>query len=289
MIPWWEKYGGEVYRREVLELRDYVGEFEEVYADGKFIVKAQLTVDEKLVPATIIYPDNYPYFPAGVFAPGLNRPRHYEPVSGNMCLLQRGTRNWSPQWTMAQMIREQLPYWEVLSKGGAEEAHLAERDDEQAEPATALYSYAEGGVLVAEDVNVDPSIESGTLTVGFRQKPQVAFANCVVEGAVVELRDNKKRIQRWFPDALKQIYESQYPHFYEAPWVRLPEAPPLSDGKSALGFLKRVNPILHHEVIEKASKHKGGIVGFLVPLEVRKGDPCRNGWFFMAWAGKGKV
>jgi hypothetical protein len=288
MIPWWDKYGGEVYRREILELRDYVGEFEVDFSSGKLTIRAFLEIDGKRTPAEICYPDNYPYFPAMVFAEGLDRPRHYSRAGGNLCLLGRGTRYWNPQWTMTMMIREQLPYWEELSKRVTEDSELSERDDEQAEPATALYDYApECSILVAENIRIDPSISEGTLSIGFRWKPQSAFGKKEVEGAIIGVRDRQRKSQVWLSSPLKEIYETYYPHLFEAPWIRLLEAPPLGDANSALGFLKREYPSVHREVCEKASKHRGGIVGFLAPQEVRKGEMFQDGWFLMAWEGLG--
>ncbi len=288
MTPWWEKYGGKVYQREILELRNYFTEFEEDFTDGKLTFSVHLEIGGSKIPAEIFYPDNYPYFPAMVFAKGLNRPRHYERLGGNICLLGRGTRNWNPQWTMTKVISEQLPHWDELSKGVSADSELAERDDDQAEPATSLYSYAPGcSIIVTENMQIDPSIQGGILSVGFRCKPQSAFSKGVIEGALFGVMDVQKSRQVWISSPLKEIYETYYPHIFEAPWVRLPEAPPLGAGDSALRFLMEENSSLHRMACVEAGKHRGGIVGFLVPQEVRKGDFLQEGWFFMAWSGLG--
>jgi hypothetical protein len=99
--------------------------------------------------------------------------------------------------------------------------------------------------------------------------------------------DIKKSWQASFSPPLQKIYENYFPHIIESYWIRLAEAPPLEDGISTFNFLKQRSPFLYQMVCDRAKKYCGGIIGFLAPQEVRKGEPLQEGWFFMAWSGQG--
>ena len=71
------------------------------------------------VELTIIYPDSFPFLRPEVFATGLRLDRHQNPYEGNLCLLDRSTREWAVDDTGAWLLSERVPLLlGLLAEGG---------------------------------------------------------------------------------------------------------------------------------------------------------------------------
>ena len=100
------------------------------------------------------YPDAYPSFRPRVRAPEVRLPRHVHPRDGGLCLLDRPTRNWDKDWSLALLLHEQLP--EVLRNGSVTDAHaLKASTDEQAEPLSGYYPFESTAPVLVDDSFLD--------------------------------------------------------------------------------------------------------------------------------------
>ncbi|MAS53141.1 MAG: hypothetical protein CMJ44_00685 [Pimelobacter sp.] len=176
-----------------------------------------------LVRLEVAFPDTYPSFRPDVRAPGVRLPRHVHPESGGLCLLTRPTDEWTPSWTVADLLDRQLP--RVLRDGGVTDSDaLADADDEQAEPLSGYYPY-----LATAPVLVDDSflaglggLRSGRLMVGLP-----SGAGLFSRLAAVEVLGPDGPLSE-----LPEPAAAQFPDRFRGAWYRLPEAPPVADPAS---------------------------------------------------------
>ncbi|MER9223605.1 ThiF family adenylyltransferase [Mesorhizobium sp. M0644] len=131
-VPRWERrYPGRLkYELDALHAAGITPEIDEpALAAGRL----SLTFDWPLDTATpvrlqAVFPDAYPHFRPQVFLlAGLDPPpaRHRSPIEGNLCLLGRDTRQWTPGWSLCTLLEKQL----------ADSVRGTGEEDQQGEPA----------------------------------------------------------------------------------------------------------------------------------------------------------
>ncbi|RUU11538.1 hypothetical protein EOD23_10200 [Mesorhizobium sp. USDA-HM6] len=131
-VPRWEKrYPGRLkYELDALRAAGITPEIDEPALAGG---RLSLTFDWPLDNATTlrlqaVFPDAYPHFRPQVFLlAGLDPPpaRHRSPMEGNLCLLGRDTRQWTPGWSLCTLLEKQL----------ADSLRGVGEEDQQGEPA----------------------------------------------------------------------------------------------------------------------------------------------------------
>lgn len=101
---------------------------EEALAQGALFVEFQWPLQDRLVPLQALYPDSFPRTRPIVLLrtdPSEYPKRHCSPSDGTLCLLGRDASQWPNQWTLTELLLNQLA--DALNGTGQE--------DEQGEPA----------------------------------------------------------------------------------------------------------------------------------------------------------
>lgn len=286
-MAWWDRYPGEL-EREIITL-EAAGmqprNNDEWFSVGKAVITIRLKVLGEVRDAAIIYPDLYPYFRPTLQVPGLGKGlRHYNPCSGEICLLKRGTQHWLPNMTAAEHIREMLPYWEQAAVLDYDESRL-EVEDSQAEPVSVYYPAASNQKLLMDSSwRLPMEISSGRINIvlpnGYKSiAPAESYAAWVtgIEGI------NKKPIEGISLAAPVQMWiEAQNYDECKYPWIRL-NAPP--SGKTVLelaGMLVSSDPKVRAHIDHEIASSRSGLYGFCFPEE-SPGGGQRDGWLFLAY------
>ncbi|MGH2957080.1 MAG: ThiF family adenylyltransferase, partial [Solirubrobacterales bacterium] len=226
MTPWTERFPGRL-ERELEEFREAGLAFEldqERLDDlGQVALRGKIPHGDGEVELVVVYPDTFPYTRPEVFAPGLRLGRHQNPYLGNLCLLERSTREWDPTDSAAWLVSERVPYLLALLEG--DDATMREAEAPQGEPASSYFEpYPGAAVFVpAEVLQIDKGESAGSGRLGFTlQEP----ASLVLRAAVVELaaRGSKGR-QRPIAKAGEPLSTRFGATVLPFRWVRLDELP----------------------------------------------------------------
>lgn len=89
---------------------------------GRLVMRGSIFHNGEKIELEVVYPDLFPFLRPEVYAKELRRDRHQNPYDGNLCLLDRSTRAWSPSLTGAWLVRERVPHLLRLLEAGGEEA-----------------------------------------------------------------------------------------------------------------------------------------------------------------------
>lgn len=145
MRPWFEEYP-DLLATEKVELGKLGYTLDDAeMAAGRVVFHGELTWEDEGHETAIVYPDSYPYLRPEVYAPSLRLGRHQNPHRGNLCLLDRSTRQWTPEDTGAWLVGTRIPLLlEKLVAGGDE---LRDAEAAQGEPASRFVEPEPGGVV----------------------------------------------------------------------------------------------------------------------------------------------
>lgn len=195
MVPRWERRAPGRFAYELHDLAWMVGDTlrvdENALEQGALFVNFEWPLQDRLVPLRALYPDSFPRTRPIVLlrtdAAEFPR-RHCSPNDGTLCLLGRDARQWPNQWSLAELLRNQLA--DALNGTGDE--------DEQGEPAEYWWNFfglphsyclvdsqwslqhAKGGML--------------KLAVNFRGQGEAPS----IQALVREVRDeNKRQVCSW--------------------------------------------------------------------------------------------
>lgn len=174
--------------------------------------------------------------------------RHRGPIEGNLCLLGRDTRQWSPKWTLCKLLKEQLE--DALNGTGDE--------DPQGEPAEYWWNTLQrsGSFCLIDSAWDFGDASKGTLSIRYKQtgllptRPGSGTKSIPSIHAYVEnVRDaNDNVLHSWNSMLPPDLAKTQ--KLIEIPWVRigetiLPERElghQISRMQTAYPWLKRGNP-----------------------------------------------
>lgn len=148
---WWQEWDGrlesEVARFAELGLPCSLIEDPRVGGD-RLVIESETRSGDGSVRVRVIYPDGYPHRRFQIYAPEVRLSRHQAP-SGDLCVLARHARYWSPADMAADYVREQVPrVLELVAAGG--EA-LRQAEDTQGEPITSYYGGTGFGGVIVDD------------------------------------------------------------------------------------------------------------------------------------------
>jgi molybdopterin/thiamine biosynthesis adenylyltransferase len=201
--PWWERHPGrledEIAR---LEAAGWAVELdEEVRAEeDRIVLHLRKGRYDGLSEARVEFPDVYPFTKPLVFSDGLELQRHYNPVTGELCLLADGTINWKATDTVAALIDDQYPQLvraEALDPEEAAAAGLEHRAPEPARLYLTAAAMAESGIIIDFDWASLPAT-GGTMELAYF--PDATATNDkgrtvpVVRGVVAAIRDQQGTI-----------------------------------------------------------------------------------------------
>lgn len=213
--PWWERMPGRLQHEEQALQAAGIGYVRDEAAFAAGLARYRVTVPGPDGPLDLVatFPDSYPYFKPHVAAPGLGYRHHWNPRSGEVCLLGAGL--WQPgSDTLARLLQEQWPgvIDTNCGNGRASGGELLEVD--QAEPVSVYASFEPGTQLVLAG---DPGVTGA----GQRGDLQVALAHEEpLRGYVLGLRTADGAITA----AAGRIYAGELPRT-TGRWLMLAEAP----------------------------------------------------------------
>lgn len=198
--PWWERYPG--------RLEDEIARLEasgwSVDCDERLLADEERIVlhladgpHDGLGTARIEFPDHYPFTKPYVFSDDLDLPRHYSPVTGEICLLADGTIHWDTTDTVAGLIDAQYPQVAQAAALDPPSAAAAGLEFPAPEPAR-LYLTAtpmpQSAILIDLDWDAVPAT-SGTMELAYF--PDAIAADeagrtfAMIKGVVADIRDRQ--------------------------------------------------------------------------------------------------
>lgn len=167
MTAWWDEHKGrlewEVAQLEAAGLAPVV----DYAAQGRGVVAIDLTYPHNGVHIKLraLFPDFYPYFRPEVFAPELDLDRHQTPFGKNLCMLGRSNPDWLPDYSLADLIVEQMPKILDINDGMASE-DIKKLEEPQGEPFSDYLSYLPNSTLsIDTSWKVPADIDCGTMDI----------------------------------------------------------------------------------------------------------------------------
>ena len=243
----------------------------ELARNRRLVMHGHLDHRGRSIELTVAYPDSYPYTRPEVYAPSLELDRHQNPYDGNLCLLDRSTREWDTTNTGAWLITERLPLLlELLEQGGLV---LHEREAPQGEPVTSyLATSTSAMLLVAEPaLHVPEQIATGTMRLGLGMAQPAPLALRV---ALLSLDGQPADGgEGWKSEPAHEVIADRFSAAtITAPWVRLQELPTSREPAALIAAAAQVSAAAAQP---RWSPAQGGAqiapLGLLVPEEVGYG------------------
>jgi len=294
---WWEKYPGRL-EKELTELSAFGVEpkiDKAAFGEGRLIIDIQLRIRTELNHAQIIFPDLYPYFRPHLFVAGLETDlRHYNPVSGNVCLLSRPTDNWHPAMTVASLFQSQLPRWEEAAPRDFTDQRLA-IEDQQAEPINNYLGLKNPFQMIICDSSWGPpeNADTGRMTVAIKGGSRFLLPHIRLAGWVSKLTADQE-----IDGAIKRILALDTYQEITASWIKFPSRGMLINSLSAykderqgvVDFIKSQYQPVWAEVMAYTRSNRPGLIGVTFPEESPTATGgFRYGWFFVAYAPQSLV
>lgn len=293
---WWERQPDRL-REELAALaaggyapkRDQMAE-----RDGILRLDIDLPREGGQVPATITYPDEYPYFRPFVASDGLGLDHHWSPSTGEICLLDKAGDAWSTSSSAAALLDQQWP--EVLRLNGQQARPTSNTDNSavpqeagshagevaQAEPWTAYLDKRAPIVVVVPGQVVPPeNVDGGTAQLlirdpgggqAFRRAAAAATGEWpplqpLPVAVLTDLLDARGRAVWATEDGITTLSDGDREHV-EVAWVRLREQPPntsattlwnLTGGAGAVGRHDRRVEIVLVALPEETAQRQTGV------------------------------
>lgn len=177
---------------------------------------------------TITLPDSYPLLPPRVRATGVRMTHHQHPFAHDLCLIERSTQNWIPEWRLAGLLDNQLR--RALAAGHTQAGNGHEEVD-QGEPFSAYYSY-----LGASGLLIDSS--TTTFVPGGRGdlEASLILAPCPIPGqprlfGIIERLTTPQEVLYTAPGDLRTTFGPYQPNRAPGRWVVLDAPPKTAEAK----------------------------------------------------------
>lgn len=283
MRPWTQ----ELPERLAFELAEFKRRGLDLHPDERelsrhhrLVLSGHLADEQRGVAITIVYPDTFPYLRPQVYAPELALKRHQNPFTGNLCLLDRSSREWNTTDTGAWLIAERLPLLlGLLARGGQE---LRDAEAPQGEPLTSFLQTTTGAAIFIpeETLQIPEHVPGGTLQFGLGMSVPQAHAMRAALLKVSAERDNAKG-KAWRTLPVPEVITTRFSQAkLSAPWVCLSELPDTRDPNAILEAVRRIDPQAANPRWVPADAGQVALLGLLVPEEVRQGE-IAQGWVFL--------
>lgn len=245
-MTWFEQNPG-LLHKELSELEeaglDHVLDEDARDRHGQIRVEVQVTIAGEQRTMTAVYPDQFPYFKPFVTGPDLGYANHFNPTTGEYCLLQSSGGFWRPQVdTLAFLLTTQLDKVVHANTGsGLSTEELASIEVPQAEPASVYVSTDDP----EEVVIVDSSLVVGEATRGTAQA--IYTTRDPLRAYLVQLADHSGVLLSGpVPEPMDNLHESW--SRIDIPWVMLPAAPRSSYPPDWVNAAQAVDPDLDRRV-----------------------------------------
>jgi hypothetical protein len=236
-----------------------------------------------------VYPDMFPFFRPHVFAYDLSLPRHQNPFQKNLCLLERISDAWLPDYTLGWLLQTQLA--KAIKEGSiTDPEQLLAKGDEQAEPENEYYPVNNDCPLIFDSSGFSTDLYDGEVPqvlghITYGLEPKKIFPLGI---AALKTYDTNNNLLSCLPktvaDTHSDILTGQVFRFSERP----PFGEALADRDWILGKLKEhgVDFRFEKRVLRKhaTSGNKVDIRGLIAinfPEEVSPGVKKMTGWVFI--------
>lgn len=279
MKPWYEEHPH--WLTTELEALDAAGiryqRDEEAFGRGTARLQVDVAIDGfGPVKLTVTFPELYPYFRFEVQAESLDLRHHQNPFDKNLCLLPRGTEEWSPTDTVASVLSTQLPKLFKTARAERRE-EVVGLEVPQAEPVSAYYeTNAFSIVIVQSDWHIPPDVASGRFILGTQGLG--TELTLPVRGAVLKVLDGERKTLAEADPAIARGFGGTS---IEGLWIRVPSA---ILKQNPADFLQAV--LDHGRALREGpyGRVRGGFVkvwGVLFPEEVSH-RITGEGWMFVS-------
>ena len=283
LLPWWDRWPG-LLERELNALKAANIPFErdeEAFRNGviRLHLRFKLPADGREIELSAIYPDLFPFVRFQIAAPRETLPLHQHPHAKNLCVLRRGSEHWDQDYTLAQIIQEQIPTVFLAAQSKNIE-DVAEIEQHQAEPYSDYYPHDPLGnhLLISGEWRIDPAERSGTLTVGLPAH-QIIYSQAMLRGAVLVVRSNTGQTLVRLDPRLEARYRGTT---FNIRWVRLDEPLALFEPREFLKRVRGLDPGANNNSVHHLA---GGVLqawAVLFPEEVSWRDEGEgDGWIFI--------
>jgi hypothetical protein len=207
------------------------------------------------------YPDLYPYFRPEVRAPSLLLPRHQSPA-GNLCLVNRDTRNWDVDDTLATYLSKRLELT-IRAARTSDPDEAANLEEHQGEPLSDYLPYFGSAILLVDGHWQIPDRETkGDLLVGL--DPNLDLRQGLLRGAILEVRGSAGKLLAKAPDTLARLFRARV----AAPWVRVGDMLALPDVGAILTNVRATAPTAVFPRAQSIGVSRVALLGLLFTEEL---------------------
>jgi ubiquitin-protein ligase len=207
--------------------------------DGTLWVLNVLAPDEKTgagpLQLSITLPSSYPLLPPRVSTTDLEMAHHQHPFANDLCLLERSTENWIPEWHIAGLLDNQLK--RAVAAGHAVPAQ-GQDEFQQGEPFSAYYTYADSaGFLIDSERARLPIGASGDLEASYTQTVGRAQRLLII----VDRMLNGREVAYEAPLGLHAAFAPHPPAKLTGRWSVLKEPPATNDPREIWEIARTVD------------------------------------------------
>jgi hypothetical protein len=280
MQRWVDRFPGLLeYELQEFEERGLTFELDEELLDeqGRVVLTGTLPHEGTEIPLQVHYPDLFPYLRPEIVAPGLELSRHQNPFERNLCLLDRSTRAWSPSFTAAWLVAEQVPYLLSLIDGDPEEMRQAEAP--QGEPVSAYFHGVPGAAIFIPqevlDVPSDARAGSGRIACSVVEPPQLRLRGLVAE-LVEKKRNRKTRTLARADEELAQRFSGKTLSFR---WARVDELPASKTAEAVFEAIDAAQPGFASPPRHSTADGDIAVAAMVIEEEVEQGR-FEDAWVF---------
>ena len=273
--PWWERYPG-LYQWEVATLKDAGFTVIEEHPPGGRgdVVKLRITDGPgmDLGDLLVTFPDLYPWFRFEVqTTTGTWLGRHHHPFGATLCLIGRGTENWSSSDSVADFLSERLPA--VIATAAEPASDSAAATEERAgEPFSDYYSYQPGSVFLVDGECSTGDADGGTLALLI----EGTVAEGAVRGVLVDVRESNGTVI----GSADHRLASRPGLPITGRWVRLASAPVMDDAAEVFRLAAECDPSLDRPHWQSLNGLNVDVLGVVFPEETRWRTNS-DGWIFV--------
>lgn len=195
---------------------------EDSKARGTFSLDVSVEQAGEAYRIRVVYPSLFPYFTPRAFLLERKLARHVHPEGSNLCLLGRGTRQWSSEVRFADVIAERFPIILAINES-TDEGFIKAAEEPQGEPYSEYFngSGLPGSAIVYHGGwEIDAKRKMGTATLRVANTPHDKRRPGPIRGYVAELRNRGEVLAEWSGPRIPEFSRD-----LKLPWVLLSEKP----------------------------------------------------------------
>lgn len=244
---------------------------------SRVVLRGALPHEGEVVALEVSYPDLFPYLRPEVVAPERRLERHQNPFAGNLCLLDRSTRAWSPSDTAAWLVAERVPYLLSRLAAGGDELRAAEAP--QGEPVSAYFAGVAGAVVLLPEEALalpeDAVAGSGRIACSVAEPPRLRLRGMVAELVEKTPKGRTRTLARADADLLSR-FGGRTVAFR---WVRLDGVPEENSAAAIFAAIDSVRPGFGSPPWQPAADGQLAVAAAVIQEEVQQGT-FADAWIF---------